>query len=148
MITLQTNLKNGATSQLTDYDFNSYCKFGENFLACNQSGVDSIGGTGGAESMFETFATNLSWPGKKKNRFIYLSVETEGTIIITPIIDRVDGTPITFTPVSSGNQFMKMSVGINQVGVSWGYRVENVDDCWFAINEISVLPTYLTKSKN
>jgi len=147
MITLHTNLKNGATTQLTDYNFNSYCKFGDVLLCCNQSGVDKIDFTGLASSLFETFATNLDWPGNKRKRFIYLSVETEGTIIITPVIDGNDGTPVTFTPNNSGRQYMKMTVNHDLVGGMWGYRVENVDGCWFAVNEISVLPTYLSKSR-
>jgi len=140
--------KNNASSQLTDYNFNSYCQFRENFLACNQSGVDKIGGTGGVASMFETFVTNLNWPGKKRNRYIYVGIETEGTIIITPIIDGTDGTPITFTPNSAGRQYMRMTVSKDNVGYYWAYRVENVDGCWFAISEVSILPTYLSKRRS
>jgi hypothetical protein len=144
MITLHTNLKKGGTTQFTGYDFNSYCKFGDHCLACNQTGVDELGGVGGMESLIETFVTKLGRDVKKRLHYMYVGLETDGTIIITPIVDGVDKTPITFTPLSSGRQRMRMQVGRGTKGEYWSFRLENVDGCWFSIDDVQVLPVYLS----
>lgn len=146
MITLHTNLKSGST-QLTDYNFNSYCKFGDLALCCSQSRIDKLDDAGGAESLVETFVSTLGWNGKKRNRYIYVGIETEGTIIITPLLDGTDGTAITFTPTRTGRQYMRMTVSRDDSGYYWAYRIQNVAGCWFAIDEVSVLPTYLSKGR-
>lgn len=148
MITLHTNLKVGASTQLTGYDFNSYCKFGEHSLACGSSTLCSIGGVSGTEqpanSLIETFFTDLEHDGKKKIRFIYLTIETDGDIIVTPIVDDVEQTAVTFSSVVAGKQFLRKTVGNSAIGFNWKFRIENIDGCWFAIKKFEVLPVNLS----
>jgi len=152
MQTIRTNLTNNASTQYTNYDFQSMIVFNGIILGAGTAGLRKLccgnddEGTDIA-AYFKTGLSTLNWIGKKKNRFIYLGVETEGTIIITPIIDGTNGTPVTFTPNSNGKQFMKMSVPNNNMGYYWAYKVENVDGCWFSVDEVTVLPTYLSKRK-
>jgi hypothetical protein len=147
MITTETNLKVGATTQLPGHDFNSYCRFGEHLLACRDSGLCSIGGSSGVaeafDSYFETFIMDLGYAGNKRLRFIYLGIETEGKLIVTPTIDGVDQQPITFSPGRPGKQFMRMPVNRAKGGAYVKFKVQNVGGCWFAIDQASVLPIYL-----
>jgi len=150
--TVRTNLKNNASTQYSNFDFQSMALIhgiplgagtvGLRKLCC---GADDAGTD--ISAYFITGSSILNWMGKKKNRFIYLGVETDGVIIVTPIIDGANGTPITFTPNSTEKQFMKMSVPNNNMGYYWGYKVENVSGCWFSLDEVTVLPTYLSKRR-
>jgi len=150
--TIRTNLKNNASTQYSNFNFQSMAVIhgvilgagtvGLRKLCCGSADVSTD-----IDAYFKTGATVLNWVGKKKNRFIYLGVETNGVIIITPIVDGVEGTPITFTPTNTGKQFMKMSVSQNHKGYYWEYKVENVDGCWFSLDEVTVLPIYLSKRK-
>lgn len=152
MITTHTNLKVGsldggkATTQVA-HDFNSYCRFGEHFLACRDTGLCSIGGEFGTaeivNSSFKTFSMKLGYQGTKRLRFIYLGVETEGKLIITPIGDEVSQKPITVTPIGGGRQFIKVPVDRAKGRTYFEFKVENVAGCWFAIDQVSVLPIYL-----
>jgi hypothetical protein len=81
------------------------------------------------DAYLKTGSSLLEWSGKKKNRFIYLSVKTSGSIIITPIFDGTDGTPITFTPNSSDAKYMKMAASRGNSSYYWMYKVEIVDGC-------------------
>lgn len=149
MITTTTNLKAGATTQLTGFDFNSYCRFGAHSLACRDSGLCSVGGEVGTQevvnSSFETFLSKLGHDAGKRLHFIYLGIETEGTIRITPTVDGVACQPVEFSPATPGKQYMRAKVGRGKKGAYWSFRVENVDGCWFSIDDVHVLPVYLPR---
>jgi len=108
-------------------------------------GIDDNGSD--IDSYIKTGSSLLEWPGKKKNRFIYLNIKTSGSVIVTPIVDGVDGTPIVFNPSDTENHYMKMSVSRDSLGYYWAYKIENVDGCSFTIDEVTVLPVYLSKRK-
>lgn len=149
---IRTNLTNNASTEYTNCNFQSMILFNGTVLGAGSDGIRKLN-TGSLDvatsisAYFKTGLSTLNWIGKKKNRFIYLGVETDGNIIITPIIDGANGTPITFTSTNNGKQFMKMSVPNNNMGYYWGYKVENVSGCWFSVDEVIVLPTYLSKRK-
>jgi hypothetical protein len=147
MLTLHTNLAVKATTQLTGYDFNSYCRFGDHFLAASGTKLCEIGGEAedGVDiaASFETFLTKLGHDAGKRLHFIYLGIETEGTIRITPYVDGAACQAVEFSPAIPGKQFMRAKVGRGKKGAYWSFRVENVDGCWFSIDEVHVLPVYL-----
>jgi len=141
MLTLHTNLKNNATTQLAGFDFNSFCKFGEHYLACSTTKLCEIGGEtyDGVDiaSVLETFVTKLGYAGNKRLQYIYLGVETEGTVIVTPTVDGADQPAVTFAPTAPGRQYIYKPVGRGSTGAYWSFKVENVDGCWFAIDHMS-----------
>jgi len=120
MITLHTNLKTDASAQLTGYDFNSYCRFGEHLLACGSSALCAIGGDAGEEQL------------------------TNGDVIVTPIVDDVERTPVTFSSVTPGKQLLRQPVLWDIDGYNWKFRIENVDGCWFALKKVEALPINLS----
>jgi len=90
MQTIRTNLVNNASTQYTNHDFNSMILFNGIALGAGESGFHKICcGTDDngvdIDAYFKTGSSLLNWPGKKKNRFIYLSVKTSGTIIVGEI---------------------------------------------------------------
>lgn len=128
------------------------CIFDGSILGAGATGLFMLntGNTDNAadiDAYFKTRSSLLEYPGKKKNRFIYLNVKTSGTVKVTPIVDGVSGTPIVFTPSDTENHYMKMSVSRDNLGYYWAYKVESVDGCSFTIDEITVLPMYLSKRK-
>lgn len=150
MITTFTNLKNNAITQLTEYNFNSYCQFGEHFLACGGGRVARVGGTGGNPdpmvSYFETFSGKLGYDGNKRIGHLYLGVETDGPITVTPIFNGVYQPPIVFNPYSTGIMNMTEKVGRGERGVYCAFRVES--NCWFSINTLKGSPVYLSDWPN
>lgn len=146
MTTLLSNLVAGATTQLTGYDFNSYCRFGSHRLACRGNALCSIGGASGtvepSASYFETFDTTLGYDGKKGIRHWYLLVETDGTLKITPYFDDAAGRQITVSPGVTRKQIIKVSGCCDEEGSNLRIKVENVNACWFAVKQISVLPIF------
>jgi len=142
MITLYTNLRNGSTTQLTGLNFNSACVFNGKCLLCNQSGVDELVDASGAESLFGTFVTTLGHPGQKDVRYLYIDLETDGELIVTPIVDGVRQLPVSIVPVAAGRQRIRTKVGRGAKGWFWDFEVVNVDGCWFSIHSAEVLPTY------
>jgi len=155
MLTLHTNVKMGAigskaTSQLTNFDFNSYGKFIETHLGCATNGIYRIGGYTfdgeEIEAYIKTFKNKLGYDGNKRIRFVYIGVETAGTLTFTPTVDGVAKTPITITPKTSGTQYLRVAVG-RYKGCYYDFKIENVDGAWFALEHISVLPTYLAMGR-
>jgi hypothetical protein len=73
-----------------------------------------------------------------------LTIETDGDVIVTPIVDDVEQTPVTFSAVTPGKQLLTKPVVHNAVGYSWKFRIENVDGCWFALKKFEALPINLS----
>jgi hypothetical protein len=150
MQTISTNLFNGTSTQYTNHQFTAMTVFDGKVIGVGASGVvqlccGKLDTNAAIDAYLKTGSSNLGWIGKKKNRFIYLSIEAEGNIIITPIIDGVNGTAVTITPSVTGTQYMKVPMNSGDMGYYWAYKVENVDGCWFSINEMQVLPVSLSK---
>lgn len=150
--TLLTNLKAGASTQLTGFDFNSYCRFAGHRLACGSTELCTIGGNVGVErsanSLIETFALSLGYDGKKRVRHYYLRVETYGTLIITPFFGGVAGRPITVKPTKNGPQHIKVSGCCDEEGSHVTIRVENLNAAWFSLEKLAVLPIYLQRGRS
>ena len=158
LTTLDVNIDNGetvskdiATTQTT-YPFNSFCRFGGNVLAAGTSGLALVRGAANfagspINAFFETFSSELGSDGNKRLRFLYLLVETEGTLKVIFTVDKVVTKTLTIVPDDTGQQFIKVPVGRDAAGASWSFRVENVGGCWFAVKKLSVLPIKLSRGR-
>jgi len=92
----------------------------------------------------KTFAFKFGHEGNKRVRFSYMTVETDGDVIVTPIVDGVEQTPITFSANGTGRQFIRKTISRASSGVYWQFKVENVDGCWFSLDKVEVLPVNLS----
>jgi len=157
MLTLHTNTKisdtNGkATTQLTGYDFNSYCQIGSSFFACSSVGIYKINSgnkydTSNISSVISTFSTNLGFSALKRLRFIYLDVETTGQLKITTYADNVLAEVIIVTPGKQGRQYIRVSHSRASKGCYWSFKVENVAGCWFSLDILETLPVFLHRGR-
>jgi len=151
---LDVNIEEGRGIAITQisYPFNSFCRFGGNVLAAGAGGLALVRGAAdfaGAQidAFLETFSSELGYDGNKRLRFLYMLVETEGTLKIICTADNVVSRTLTIEPDSTGQQVIKIPVGSKANGASWKIRVENVDGCWFAIKSLSALPIYLSRGR-
>lgn len=152
MYTIRTNIKNSSSTQYNNFDIVSTCEFNGQILGAGTGGLFKLSceyddeGTD-INSYVKTFALKLNHDGKKKVRYIYLNLETDGTVLVTPIVDGIEKPVITFTPTTTGRQFIRKSVGISTSGVYWQFKIENVNGCWFYLDKMEVLPINLSRGK-
>ena len=157
MLTLHTNLNPGEigekpTTQLTGFDFNSYCKFNGRFLGLSSTALCAIGGDtkNGAniDAYLETFNTKFGYDGMKRLRYIYIGIETTGTIQIVITADGVDTSTIDVVPQKTGRQYIRVTVGRDLKGCYWNFRIQNVNGCRFSLDAVKAMPVYLSFGKN
>jgi len=152
MQTLRMNTRTGAVSQYSNFDVVSMCQFNDTILGAGPGGLfrlsceDDDNGTD-IDAYVKTFALKLGHEGKKRARFIYLTIETDGEVIVTPIVDGVEKTPITFTPNGAGRQMIRKAVARTTEGVFWEFKLENVNGCWFSQPILEVLPVNLSRGR-
>jgi len=152
MQTIRTNLFNGAPTQYTNCDLQSMCVFNGAILGAGASGIRKLccgtsdDGTA-IGAYFKTFALKLGHEGKKRVRFLYLNIETDGEVIVTPIVDGVEKSPITFTSNGNGLQMIRKTVARSTEGVYWQFKIENVAGCWFSLDKVEVLPVNLSRGR-
>lgn len=132
-----------ATTQRTNFNFNSYCEFNGRYLACGSGGLYSIGGgthNGAAiTGVFEPMTSVLGSNNPKRTRFLYFDMEGSGDVVITPYADDVQGTAKTMTLGKSGQQAGKVAINRDSQGVSWRFNISNDSD--FSIDSITALTT-------
>jgi len=150
MLSLHTCLdaEGAPTTELVGHDFTSYFRCGDKYFGVAVNGVYELTGAdlNGDEidAVIETFYTDLGHEGKTRVRFIYLTIETNGDVIVTPIVDDVERTPVTFSSVTPGKQLLRQPVLWDIDGYNWKFRIENVDGCWFALKKVEALPINLS----
>lgn len=149
MQTIRTNLRNSASSQYSNFNFTSFCELDGELYGAGPDGFFKIGACDDdngkdVDARFETFYTGWEHDGKNKVRFVYLTIETGGDVIVTPIVDDVEQTPVTFSAVTPGKQVLRKPVAHDVVGWNWKFRIENVDGCWFALKKFEALPINLS----
>jgi hypothetical protein len=148
MLTLNINLKLRASTQLTNYIFNSYCKIGNKFVACGDSRLCQIGSSTlpqeSVNSIIRTFKTQLGHSASKRLRYFYLGIESDGVLKITATVDKQVLPTITYRPKSPIMTQVRLPVGRGIKGYFWDFKIENESGCWFSISEILVLPTLLS----
>jgi len=157
MLTTHTNLNVGsldgakATTQLSSHDFNSYCRFGDNYLACGSDGLSKFTGNnfdGNAiRAYLQTFNNRFGHSGKNRVRFIYLLLETYGSLNILLYVDDVLAKTIPVTTTKTGRQKLRVTAPHNVTGVYWSFRIENVGGCWFSLEMVEALPIHLSKGR-
>lgn len=150
MLTLNTNLRNMASTQIS-YDFNSYCKFGDNYLACADDKICQLTGNtfDGVDitASAKTFNNRFGYSGKKKFRYLYLCFEADGDLSINVYVDDALVEAIPVVPLSIGRQYIRVSVGRDAIGRYWSFEINNVTGSWFSLEVLEGLPVYVTKGK-
>lgn len=146
-LSIATNLKRVASTQYSNFNFNSMCVFNGVALGANEDGIYSLfdaDDDDGSEidAFFELVTTDFGIPDTKKIRFTYVSLETSGDLKIKFQVD--EGTERTFlVPAKKTGQLQHRTYrvdGRNDLrGVYWRARVENTDGCDFSVDSIETL---------
>lgn len=146
MFVLDYAFQPGATTQYTNYDFNSMVKFGDTFLgACNNGIDDGIfeldGDTDNGDyigAYFEPITTDFGISNPKKVRFIFLGYEAEGDLIVTLSADEGSEQSYTVDSQKTGQQRRRVPTNRNMQGRYIMSRISNVLGCDFALDAMDV----------
>jgi hypothetical protein len=143
MQTIRTNLKPNASTQYTNYNHTSMCRFGGVLLGAGPDGLfklccgDNDNGTQ-IDAYFTMLTTDLGASTNKRARFIYFGMDGDGSIQATITGDgkNIIG-PYTITADSTeGKQTRRATVTDNKQFTYESLKVNNVDGADFNIDNI------------
>jgi len=142
MQTVRTNLSNNASSQYTNFDFNSMCRFNGVILAAGAGGLfkaccgSDDNGTD-IDAYFTPVKTNFGSLNKKRERHVYLAGECDGEMQVDLICDdkaAIGPYEVAFQP-TEGQQRRRVKVGASDFAYA-SHKVGNVDGSNFSIDII------------
>jgi len=143
-------LRGKATTNRSHFPFNSFCRRGDEFLACSDSGIYLLGGDDyngvDIDMDIETLTTDFGYKGVKSMRRFYLGTNSQGSFAVTPYADDVAGMQIFTENSKTGRQTIRksfasrLSSGAKHDGRYWKFKIQNVDGADCTINQFSVLP--------
>jgi hypothetical protein len=131
-----------ATTQYTNYAFNSMVKFGDKYLGADANGIHELDGDTDngldIDAFFEPILTDFGFSNPKRVRFIYMGYEADGNLLLTLAADQGAETDIS---VASGKtrQQRKTIPGLRSIqGRYFMFRISNVNGCDFGVDSIDV----------
>ncbi len=154
-LTLLVHLKNGpinakATTQRTNFPFNSFCKFNGEYLAASTTvGLCKLGGNLDIATPIDAYFIPIHYDFENSNikhlRTLYFSGDFDGQMRLTLSAD--DGTEqsYSFATLTTGKQLAKKKVSSSTRGVYHKIKVENYNGCDFSLNRIEVFPIFTNK---
>jgi hypothetical protein len=142
-----------AVTQYSNFSFNSMCKFGDEYVGCNDFGVFTLDGDtdNGVDiyALFELMSTDFGVANQKRIRKLYLGYETSGDLVVFVKDDdnNVRRYTVDAALADQRQHSVKVPVGRDGKGRYWSFGVENVRGCDFSIDSIDALVAVLpTKS--
>lgn len=154
MLTLTTNIQIGPldakpTTQLSEYNFNSYVNVGGKYYAVNDDGLYEITGDtfdgDPIQAYFEPMTTDLSYVGRKRLRYIYVEINCLDDIEVTITADRNLIRTVTLTPNELGWHYIRVATGRDSAGAYFNFQVRNVNGGDFKVGTMRVLTYPLAK---
>ncbi len=138
-----TNLKNRATTQQNNIQFNSLCVvYGRPFAATEDGIFELCGGDDNGDDInasFETPIIDLGSNRDKRLRFVYLSFECGGRLTLSVSVDEGEYREYTVIPKKTGKQRIRIPIGRDGHGERWQFKLENIDGSFFAIDAMQAL---------
>lgn len=142
MLTLDTNLKAAnATTQYTNFNFNSFAIFNGVALGANDEGIFSLDGetdNGVAiDAYFEPVLSDIGLTNPKKMRYLYTEARLQGDVDISISVD--GGGIQTYRITDTGLKAKRYRKTISKVlqGTYWLYQFRNVNGSDFSIDTAS-----------
>ncbi len=149
MFSLDINTKNRATTQYTNWPFNSMVRFGGKYLGASNSGLFEIGGSSDNQkpiaAYFEPVRTDFGISNPKRLRFMYFGFESDGDLEVEITVDEQVVRTYTITARKTGQQRVRLVIGRDGQGRYWSFRVKNTSGCDFSIDSVQVLPIVRTQ---
>lgn len=156
MISLSTNLTIGpvgskATTQLTNFNFNSYMTFQNRSLAVADNGLYEITGITNNESPVSAYIIpityNLNVLGKKRLRYIYIKAYVTGNLSVE--ITSENGVATIVIPVTTiGWRQLRARIPRSVKGSNLIIKISNVAGSDFTISKVDIKPIILSNGHN
>lgn len=151
MNTLITNIEVGemgskATTQRTNYPFNSFFEMDGAYLGCSDDMLGLLGGStdnGTAiDAYLATPSLEIGGGNPARLAYLYASLETDGTLYVktTPNRDDARAVTIEFTPSTAEYHKHREKLGEGDIALSWGFEFGNVDGSDFSLSMMEILP--------
>lgn len=144
----------GATTQYSNYTFNSMVKFGDKYIGANASGIFELDGDDdngvNIDAYFEPIMTDFGIRNPKRVRFMYLKYEAEGDLLIDLSADEGPEQSISVDSTKTRQQRRRVP-GVRNIQGRWFmFRISNVNGCDFGFDamnvDLTVMPEGLTMS--
>ena len=148
---LNINLSNLSVTQFCSYNFNSFCKIGDKHYGANDSGIFELTGnddTGiNIDAFFELIVSDFGISNVKRIRKIYAGYEAKGDLIVTTKDNEDNARSYTLSYLDYNKQNGgQVNVGRDGLGRYWQIRVDNINGCYFAIDNIELVLTILGRN--
>lgn len=143
-VTVDTHIKNRASSQYVGYDFNSMVMFNGQAIGANGEGLFTLeGDTDTGEQIsaeFEIATTDFGMENEKRLRKAYIGMTCSGEMILRTKNDGINPRDYTVPGKRSGKQGNRVSIGRDGRGRFWSVRLKNKAGSDFSVWSIKLLP--------
>ena len=154
-LTLLVHLKNGpvtakATTQRTNFPFNTFCKFNNEFLAASTTaGLCKLGGDLDITTPINAYFVPIHWDFEnsyvKHLRALYFSGDFAGQMALTLSTDGGTEQSYTFATRITGKQCAKKTVKSVTRGIYHKIKVANYNGYNFSLNRIEIFPIFTSR---
>lgn len=150
LISVIMNLQNRASSQYSNFDFNSFCKIGDTILAASDDGLFTLGGDtdngGQIDAQFALATSDFGIENLKRIRSAYVGGRMDGNLKLTLEDDEGNARTYDLEPLKTDRQTgMKATTGRDGLGRYFTVSISNVNGSDFRVDSISVTPINLGK---
>jgi hypothetical protein len=142
MLTLDTNLKAAnATTQYTNFNFNSFVNFNGVTLAAGSGGIFSLDGDTdngvSIDAYFEPVVSDIGVIRAKRMRYLYTELRLHGSLDIEIAVD--EGSSQTYRVTDTDMKAKRHRTTISKAlhGTYWLYQFKNVNGADFSIDTAS-----------
>jgi len=151
MIVFDTNIvANNATTQYSNFDFNSIVKFDNQFLCADNAGLFKISGTTkisqaddltyiSTDCYFELATMDFDISSQKRLRAVYIGYEADGDLTLKISTELSSIESYTLPATTSGQHARKVSINRSLKGRYWTFQIYG-SGVTFAIDHIKILP--------
>jgi len=145
MFTLCTNLKTAkATTQFTNYDFNSFCNFNGMSLAAGDEGLFELGGNldngQRIDAYFEPIVSSWGTLNAKHIRYFYVGYECDGELELSLLNQGTKFATYNIPcPIPNTQLKTRITISKDPAQVYWAFGIGNINGSDFSIDEINAL---------
>lgn len=139
--TFDIQVSRRATGQYTNFDFNSYCRFGDTYLSAKSDGIFEL--TGGTDdgtdidAYFEPIMSDFGHHGFLRCRYLYTGGESDGDCYYKVKFDeQTFGTYTVDFQKASGQQTVRTAIGRDKYGRYCTIQFGNTDGADFSVDSM------------
>lgn len=151
-LVLSVNLLTLSVTQYCNYDFNSFCRIGDKDYGASDSGIFELTGNDDAgadiDAFFELAISDFGISNVKRLRSVYVGYEAKDDLLVTIKDNEDNAREYTLSYIDSSYDRQtggKVSIGRDGLGRYWGFRIDNTNGCYFAIDSIELLAVILER---